>query len=1318
MDHTFGHQEIFDSLSQGSGSSRKSNASGNSRRVKPGRSLGGSAAGSVASSNFVDEAYRRQGKRLSYLAHGEETPPPPVIIEIHASSSTAFGEYKEPRGSPPSSTTRRSSLSVLKRLIFEAKYSFRKWEDVERLAIKSGRDGSSRRQRKDVDDPQGVTGSLREMGLQEKGEDWDKIPEGGFKSWRGTRTRSGNLGDSKGLLSAVLESQSDSNTSTSGPTGPRADRSTHTSPSQSISTKDSKTFSTSVGEGTGGTGTAGNGSASGGTGETGSGTGGSVSAAPAPTPRPTTPPRGKCLTVPSQAVSNTGLDNVEGNLILFENDALTVPRRSIHTFGPKEKSKKKATTTFRVQKLLGQGTFAQVFQCLNERTDELVAVKIVKSKPAYTRQATVEIDVFRALQEDRKKAPEDSTSDEGPPENATDYMVNMNCYFMYQSHLCLVFQLLGLNLYEVLKRRQFRGMPLTVVQSIVKQSLRGIKELSQRSIVHCDLKPENILVASEEVVNEIIQAGESQPKTRVARSESDSGGQSSVSSNTLPSEASRADTIHATNRVPGIESLDRGVKLIDFGSACFEGYTAHTYIQSRFYRSPEVVLGLPYDSAIDMWSLGCVAAELLLGLPILPGVHEHDQLSRIEEMIAKTPDWMLEQGTKAHKYYLKFVARPPTATSPSGDSGGGVTPAPTPTPPLPQWRMKTQEEYVKSLSKSDIEKKGGLAKLDKPPGNRYFRKKALSEVLKLHSCNVSEEEKQLLNAFTHFLHGLLDPDPWKRWTAFQAVQHPFITGQLTQLKKKTPDTVLDPKETNLANLVLDHYWKSPWDPAICRRKLLNVQKMREKQQAMRRTLTARSPASDLSRWTKATEPSSSTNQSSMRLPVQSTSSPPGQLDSSAGQHRRATGGKVVDATPPFVPSSNEGRASGRPNFADGSVTASMRSRTDDSGYESGQQFIDADFAYALQRPGVVPASSVAGSYTGSYAGSYAGSYSSQAGSISSHNAPASLSDYVVNTRPSMLPQEHGGRRSPQSFAGMGYQDQGSYGDVGGYAASATQVGRDSSRMLRRGSSQYSSSAASSVASSSVASSAASSVTADTGMYSSGYENSQGQMMQQMGMFPQQGIQPMQIQGGNFGMPQGAQMGMQQAPVVTQVQAPDGGFYFVMTSPTGQTMLLQPVASTNQPQPMQMYGGQVHGVAQGQQTQSGQYTPQQGMQFQPQGQMQQGQSGMQQGQGQLGMQQGQMGMQQSQMGISQGHMFQGGVPFAGGGMNPQGQFQPQQQQQFFQQPQMQQQSQFQSQQQYFQPLVQQPQQYGSGHQHDSSSRRSRSSARSSGRYRHG
>lgn len=74
----------------------------------------------------------------------------------------------------------------------------------------------------------------------------------------------------------------------------------------------------------------------------------------------------------------------------------------------------------------------------------------------------------------------------------------------------------------------------------------------------------------------------------------------------------------------------------------------YTYIQSRFYRSPEVLIGMKYSTEIDMWSFGCigkyallgdffignanvfiVVAELFLGLPIFPGSSEYNQLSRI-----------------------------------------------------------------------------------------------------------------------------------------------------------------------------------------------------------------------------------------------------------------------------------------------------------------------------------------------------------------------------------------------------------------------------------------------------------------------------------------------------------------------------------------------------------------------------------------------------------------------------------------------------------------------------------------------------------------
>ena len=72
------------------------------------------------------------------------------------------------------------------------------------------------------------------------------------------------------------------------------------------------------------------------------------------------------------------------------------------------------------------------------------------------------------------------------------------------------------------------------------------------------------------------------------------------------------------------EKNKSGIKVIDFGSSCFRSKRIYTYIQSRFYRAPEIILGLPYDHGIDMWSFGCILAELYTGYPLFPGENEFE----------------------------------------------------------------------------------------------------------------------------------------------------------------------------------------------------------------------------------------------------------------------------------------------------------------------------------------------------------------------------------------------------------------------------------------------------------------------------------------------------------------------------------------------------------------------------------------------------------------------------------------------------------------------------------------------------------------------
>lgn len=80
-------------------------------------------------------------------------------------------------------------------------------------------------------------------------------------------------------------------------------------------------------------------------------------------------------------------------------------------------------------------------------------------------------------------------------------------------------------------------------------------------------------------------------------------------------------------------------------------FVVYTYIQSRFYRSPEVILGMTYGMPIDMWSLGCILAELLTGYPIFPGENEQEQLACIMEVFGPPEKHLIEKSTRKKLFF-------------------------------------------------------------------------------------------------------------------------------------------------------------------------------------------------------------------------------------------------------------------------------------------------------------------------------------------------------------------------------------------------------------------------------------------------------------------------------------------------------------------------------------------------------------------------------------------------------------------------------------------------------------------------------------------
>ncbi|XP_041954985.1 homeodomain-interacting protein kinase 1-like isoform X1 [Alosa sapidissima] len=265
--------------------------------------------------------------------------------------------------------------------------------------------------------------------------------------------------------------------------------------------------------------------------------------------------------------------------------------------------------------------------------------------------------------------------------------------FQHKSHICLVFEMLGQSLYDFMQDRNFSPLRLACVRHILQQVAKALTKLKSLGIIHTDLKPENIMLV---------------------------------------------DPVHQPSRI----------KVIDFGSATHVSEAVCcSYLQSRFYRSPEIILGLPFCEAIDMWSLGCVAAELFLGWPLYPGHSEYDQVRYISETQGPPPEYLLSAGSKTGNYFNRW----PDST-------------------YPLWSLKTLAE---------IEAEMGV----KSKETRKFIFRSLDDMVNIAGLDATDllDEKVDRHEFVDLLKGMLTLDGDERITPLQALSHPFLAhlGQST-----------------------------------------------------------------------------------------------------------------------------------------------------------------------------------------------------------------------------------------------------------------------------------------------------------------------------------------------------------------------------------------------------------------------------------------------------------------------------------------------------------------------------------------------------------
>jgi dual specificity tyrosine-phosphorylation-regulated kinase 1 len=322
---------------------------------------------------------------------------------------------------------------------------------------------------------------------------------------------------------------------------------------------------------------------------------------------------------------------------------------------------------YEVLQLLGKGSFGQVVKVLDRSLNEQVAIKIIKNKKSFFNQAQIEVRLLEHI-----KAAD-------VPERG--FVVEYRRQFVFSNHLCLEFELLSFNLYELLKNTGFQGVSLNLVRKFGQQLLSALAFLGSPAIdiIHCDLKPENILLRN--------------PKRSA-------------------------------------------IKVIDFGSSCHTSQRMYTYIQSRFYRAPEVVLDRGYGTPIDMWSLGAILVEMHTGEPLFPGRTEADLLFHMVEVLDMPTDLYIEtSGAKFHKF---FTLR---AFEPNG----------------PKYRMRTTRSVQ---------------------GAAFARRPltiALAAPRRRRSAEAGHSAADYAR-FTDLVTRMLTYDPAERITPLEALHHPFLNA--------------------------------------------------------------------------------------------------------------------------------------------------------------------------------------------------------------------------------------------------------------------------------------------------------------------------------------------------------------------------------------------------------------------------------------------------------------------------------------------------------------------------------------------------------------
>ncbi|XP_072960640.1 uncharacterized protein [Typha angustifolia] len=316
-----------------------------------------------------------------------------------------------------------------------------------------------------------------------------------------------------------------------------------------------------------------------------------------------------------------------------------------------------ASGRYIAQRKLGWGNFSTVWLAYDTREKRFVALKIQKSAADFAQAALHEIEFLSAVAK-------------GDPSNSK-CIIQLLDQFKHAGpngqHVCLVFEFLGDSLLRLIRYNHYKGIGLSRVRDVCRSILLGLDYLHRElGIIHTDLKLENVLLVSTiDPAKDPVRSGFS-PILERPEGNLNGGAMINMIERKLKKKAKRArarisekrsSTAGTSQRERSLEGIDFRCKIVDFGNACWADKQLTDNIQTRQYRSPEVVLGAGYSFSADIWSFACIAYELATGEMLFTPTEgqgfseDEDHLALMMELLGKMPRKIALTGSRSKEFF-------------------------------------------------------------------------------------------------------------------------------------------------------------------------------------------------------------------------------------------------------------------------------------------------------------------------------------------------------------------------------------------------------------------------------------------------------------------------------------------------------------------------------------------------------------------------------------------------------------------------------------------------------------------------------------------